>query len=176
MNDTPVATEANAKSAATHPTIDTTKTEPRGGMDSHPMSPTIQVQAPDEEMNITPSILGPMQNPAHLFNTQPMLRGDEAYSYSTAASSTIDGPARDTATQYSGEDVLMQGDDGWIATMGALDNPGFWTNGMVSLPINSLGDPSDFMSFVASRIQLAKSPRYGLASADLNGYEHLPPQ
>lgn len=97
------------------------------------MSPTIQVQAPDEEL--------PTARPTSLMEavqtTQPHLLGgdsmyrDDAYAYSTAASSTIDAQTRDTATQYSNEDILMQGDENWIATMGALDNPAFWTNGMV---------------------------------------------
>ncbi|KAG9045736.1 hypothetical protein FS837_005758 [Tulasnella sp. UAMH 9824] len=66
----------------------------------------------------------------HLLGGDSMYR-DDAYAYSTAASSTIDAQTRDTATQYSNEDVLMQGDENWIATMGALDNPAFWTNGML---------------------------------------------
>ena len=110
------------------------------------LSPTIQVQGPDEELLSTlPSHPIPAVQNSHHHNghhghsnghqDNSMLGGPsmfEGYAYSTAASSTIDAPTRDTATQFSGEDVLMQGDENWIATMGALDNPAFWTNAMVS--------------------------------------------
>lgn len=118
------------------PTIDTVlaqATAPATG--KRPMSPTIQVQAPDEELQTArpTSLMEAVQgNQPHLLGGEPMYHND-TYAYSTTASSTIDAQTRDTATQYSNEDVLMQGDEDWIATMGALDNPAFWTNGMVRL-------------------------------------------
>ncbi|KAG8945173.1 hypothetical protein FRC04_001152 [Tulasnella sp. 424] len=116
------------------PTIDTVlaqATAPATG--KRPMSPTIQVQAPDEELPTArpTSLMEAVQgNQPHLLGGEPMYHND-TYAYSTTASSTIDAQTRDTATQYSNEDVLMQGDEDWIATMGALDNPAFWTNGML---------------------------------------------
>lgn len=116
------------------PTIDTVLARATApSAEKRPMSPTIQVQAPDEELPTArpTSLMEAVQTTQpHLLGGEPMYR-DDAYAYSTTASSTIDAQTRDTATQYSNEDVLMQGDENWIATMGALDNPAFWTNGML---------------------------------------------
>lgn len=46
----------------------------------------------------------------HLLGGEPMYHND-TYAYSTTASSTINAQTQDTATQYSNEDVLMQGDE-----------------------------------------------------------------
>lgn len=132
------ATQGQQAGPPAPPAIDTAGAQQAGP--ERVMSPTIQVQAPDEEMPQAPasttyfgSMDGQQQGDAFLMGGQPMFRGDDSYAHSTTASSTIDARTRDTATEYSNEDVLMQGDENWIATMGALDNPAFWTNAMVSI-------------------------------------------
>lgn len=98
------------------------------------LSPKIQVEAPEEvdselRQSTSFSSLPPVEH-NQLPLQDPGLLRDNSYAYSTAASSTIDGLSH-TATHFSNEDVLMQGDDNWIATMGAIDNPTFWSNVMV---------------------------------------------
>ncbi|KAG8879787.1 hypothetical protein FRB97_001393 [Tulasnella sp. 331] len=93
------------------------------------LSPTIQVQGPIGELpDVGPatsfaSAMQPLGNHLHATN------GAHSYAYSTSGASTIDGLSH-TATHISNEDVLMQGDDNWLATMGAIDNPIFWNNVM----------------------------------------------
>ncbi|KAG8996728.1 hypothetical protein FRB94_008065 [Tulasnella sp. JGI-2019a] len=93
------------------------------------LSPTIQVEAPIGE------ILDVRQPPSFATAMEPLGNhlqignGANTYAYSTSGASTIDGLSH-TATHFSNDDVLMQGDDNWIATMGAIDNPVFWNNVM----------------------------------------------
>ncbi|KAG8934710.1 hypothetical protein FRC02_009412 [Tulasnella sp. 418] len=95
----------------------------------HPLSPTIEVQPPDEDMNGMAAqhhtiLFNPLQPGHELLGPEHML-DDGTYAYSTTASSTVDGVGRDMEMDYGG--ALTQGDENWIASMGAVDNPAFWS-------------------------------------------------
>ncbi|KAG8904048.1 hypothetical protein FRB99_002352 [Tulasnella sp. 403] len=88
-----------------HPVQEDVKPLPNGGPERL-MSPTIQVQAPDEEMGAPATLFDNSHTHAGLLG-EPMFRDDTNYAHSTTASSTIDAVTRDTATQYKNEDALV---------------------------------------------------------------------
>ena len=100
------------------------------------MSPTIQVEAPlDDQIPASFAALQSLNaHPTQGQDHQMLGGGINEYAYSTSGASTIDGMSH-TATHFSHEDVIMgAADENWIATMGAIDNPMFWNNAMVSPP------------------------------------------
>jgi len=92
------------------------------------LSPTIQVEAPEGENQpvASSSSFSAMLEP----NNHNHHNGMASYEYSASGASTIGGFSQ-TATHFSDGDVLMQGNENWLASMGAIDNPTFWGNGMV---------------------------------------------